>query len=299
MSRGCGSRQEDAYYLESDQPGEGGSIWAWVWLLGDPENLPLLDVPARLILPRNIGATIMLAEHIDLSPKFFPDDSERALYNQICASTRDVGLVDHVGKSFYTAYSFAEEVNRMGPSRRTTKETALMVRQMIALYGPIPILFTHSRVPVFHDDAHIEEFIALISACFLEEDDVPDWSTVARRPLWLDPDWGLYKKHLDQHNGHNHIGRYILEAVDIVEGGLSAERAERPEWIAVAEFVRDLVCAEQMFGLSYLHKVTYTLPAENKEAAGAKARAEIPGISIVDLNKEPDIESVRIVDEEE
>lgn len=298
MSRGCGEMQEGAYYLGADKPGPGGSIWAWIWLFGDPPNLPMLYVPPRATLVRNVGATIMLAEHIDLSPRFIPEEDEKALYNQICASTRDIGVVDHVGKSFYTAFAFAEEVNAQGPSRRTTKETAKLVSELIMRHGPLPILFTHSQMPVFHDDAHIEEFIELISACYFEEEDVPDWESVRRTPLWLDPDWGLYKRDLGQHPGHNHVGRHILEAIDIVMSGLSEERRERPEWLKVEEFVDGLILAEQMFGLSYLHKVIYTLPGGDV-AAGAKVQEEIPGLELLDLREDLGIESVRIVEEEE
>lgn len=298
--RGCGTKKENAYYLESDRPGPNGRIWAWTWLFGDPANLPLLDVPARLTLVRNIAATILLAEHIDLSPPFIPTEEERDLYLQIVNSTRDVGVVDHIGKQYYTAFDFAEEVNRLGPSRRTTKETAKLVSELIMRVGPIPILFTHPRIPVFHDDGHIEEFIELATPLFLEEEDIPDWSEMPREPLWQDPTWGMYKRDRDQHPGHNHIGREILEAFSIVEKGLSAERAERPEWLAMAKFIRALPCAEQMFGLSFLHRVTYTLPSQEPEGLREKIQEEIPGVEFLDLRKEFGTpENVQAADEEE
>lgn len=289
--RGCGMKASNAFYLESDLPGPLGRMWAFTMINGGLyQHIPLLTVPPRAVEAVNVAATIMLTEKISLSPPFKPVGAyERNLYPQILNSTRDVGIVDHVGKDAYSAWSFAEEINKFGPSRRTTEQMAKVVGELIQSYGPVPIMFTHSRIPVLRNEADILEFIRLLKPLVTAKENqeaLPDnWFEVPTTPVWQDPTWGQYVRERNQHAGTNHIGTFLLSTVDIIERNFDAERQKDLNWQLMASFLRDLRYYEQMFGLSWVTRVTYTLPKDGKAEAEHKVKETIPGVDILDLAK--------------
>jgi hypothetical protein len=183
--RGCGRLRAGGYYAQGGASPYGTLIDAWCLatciegrhnVFVKPINnrqLELIDLPATLMageirLPSDPAATGVLYPALKNLPR--------------------LALLDHVGSKFYTPYEFAQEVFTHGPSRRIPEQVAAQIAQ----YTPMPIVFTHSDIPLFKDDGHYDENHDI--AC-----------------SWQNPKWGLY---VGMESGADHwvIDRLLIES---------------------------------------------------------------------------------------
>lgn len=281
--RGCGTKKENAWYLEGSLFSADGPLWAWTWLLGDGvENLFFLGFPPRGMELINPAATIALREKVLDKPEFHPfGDREREEYNRMRQATRTLGLGDHVGKQHYTPYSFANEVSHYGPSRRVPEKIAIALNETMRERGAIPIIFTHSEMPIFDTYEKAEEARDIIEALY---PDVVNWNDLNYEPTWIHADFGQYAER-EQYTGSDHWLTRVLRAMnDLKNGYLEGSQAA----LDARSFFATLRYREQALGMSWITGVTYTLPKGDKFTAAAEAAAKAPGVNILDLDTAPE-----------
>ena len=279
--RGCGTKKGDSCYGEGPGSREGGTLRPWTWLLGDGHtDFIAVKVPARIMIEINPAATI-ITRGIERSPH--PVLQEIDAYHDMLERTKRVGMADHVGADNYSPYSFVREVRLYGPSRRFPKSLAKVVAQKIWDNGPIPIMFTHNRMPVFDDHRHLERAVDILDAC--EGIDI-DLDALRWAPTWEDPGWSQYTN--TRSNGGDHILIPILRVIDAVENKWPLYQDSEAYSVA-KNFFESVRFTEQAFGLAWLGKVTYTMPSEGEldESMTALQRdfsAKV--VNFLDLNKE-------------
>jgi hypothetical protein len=205
-ARGCGSKQPDSYYLEGEEPGsDSGMFWSWTWFLGDGiEDFLIEKIPPRSVILANPAATIIEKSLVRGDYPYQPPEDKLGFYSMLASvQTADMSSADHVGKNNYTAWSFANEVNRLGPSRKVTKKMAKVFAEIFQKRGPFPMLFSHSQVPVFQNEEQRNTAVRLANQSFnylpvlwsLEDDlkmrsnsRLCEWLS----PCWEHPNWGQY-----------------------------------------------------------------------------------------------------------
>lgn len=293
MSRGCGEKTYDSAYVEGPDEGAGGMLRRWAWVLGNGyRDIITLKIPARIVVICNPAATIAAREFINtLDPVFHkipflePSYDVRAAYRRIAQKTKTVGVADHVGKDNYSAYSFASEVVRMGPSRKVPPQLASELAQIIWDSGPIPMLFTHDRMPVFNNPAQLEEAVDLAANCL--EDLIPiDPDAMEWVPTWEMEGWSQYATTPD--DGYDHVLVPILRVLGTIEKDWSDVKDDKRYQLA-RSFFSNIRMVEQPFGLSWMGKVTYTADQEGNYSDQAKRSMHIYGGSIInwlDLDEE-------------
>lgn len=276
--RGCGTKDNDACYAEGSEFSADGMLQPWVWLLGDGINENLyLEVPPRQVIMINPVATITLQSLIGLEWPYEIPEELQPLYERLNQATKSLGIADHVGATAYSAFSFAAEVLDYGPSRRISKDMARELAEIVFNSGPIPMLFTHNRMPVFR---HAED---RLNARMLIEDcmDKLDWNRHDYlKPTWLHDNWGMYRNNWV---GNEHYMLPILTGLSIIDHGWKEVKNSKPwqrlkDFLGNADHVRFM---EQPFGMSWLCKITYTLD-ENGQAD--PEMLDVPGINILDLD---------------
>jgi len=279
--RGCGTKKYDACYAEADIFSEDGMLQPWTWLLGDgiKDNM-YIQVPPRQVILINPVATITLKSLIGKDWPFeIPEESE-PLYKRLSYVTKATGIADHVGDKFYSAFSFMAETLEYGPSRRISKDMAKELATIIWNEGPIPMLFTHNRIPVLRHEEDRVRLMSLVSDCF--EEGKIDWEKSNWLiPTWWHKDWGMYR---DNWVGNSHYLIPVLGCVDIIEKSWKTVRNEEP-WQRLKDFMRDtehIAFTEQPFGLSWLCKVTYTLDVDGLADA---TMLDVPGLNIINLDE--------------
>ena len=187
---------------------------------------------------------------------------------------RQVGVVDHVGED-YSAYSFARETQAHGPSRRMTPRMARVIGEAIWDGGPVPIIFTHSRVPVFANAAEREVAMEYCRRCFNTDFDEEYHRTKA---TWRDPEWGPWA---GQYFGEDHMMIPVLHLVDQLDNHWRAHRSME-NWQEARAFFRSLRYVEQAFGVSWIVRVSYTMPTAGDSVA-QEAR-DFPGLHVINLD---------------
>jgi hypothetical protein len=162
---------------------------------------------------------------------------EISLYVNNIRSLGTFGLIDHVGSNHYTPFSFATELQQMGPSRRLTPALA----QYLAPKTPFPIFFTHSDMPFFADMTALEE----VWPSFCTEDDgyvIPCVQNYIG-PTWMRWHWTpvLMQGSAYDDRGDSHYMTRVLRICD--EEAEKAVRLERYEsvfcgsWITTIRYV--------------------------------------------------------------
>jgi hypothetical protein len=159
-----------------------------------------------------------------------------------------LALIDHIGSQHYTPYSFYRECVVHGPSRRIPHNIA----RAIAKHTPIPIVFTHSWLPVAHP-----AFVG----------DLLEWSGITPnhegiayiRPTWDNPDWGIRAK--DIYHGDDHWIISVLRQMDKNSNG-----KEKPlTKIMPSILVENTLLAEQVYGISWINRVVYIASEEDTD----------------------------------
>lgn len=298
-SRGCGSKVPDSYYLEGDEISNDGSglFWAWTWFLGDGlEDFILVSkdqLPPRSTMVANPVATIIEKTLVRGDYPYSALHSRALDYVEMWTRTMSIGSADHVGTNNYTPWSFAKETNKLGPSRKITKEMAKVFAGIFQEYGPFPMLFSHSHIPVFESIEQRNEMIRLateITPYSLDmlalADEFPGdrhWETAAEKrwlgPCWEQPTWGQYSQE-NQEPGFQHFMVPILIAMHDM---MKINNADEKHWAKVRKAYSKLRLAEQIYGASFMTKITYTLPEKGKGEAAEKVQEAIPGVDLLDL----------------
>ena len=98
-------------------------------------------------------------------------------------------------------------------------------------------------------------------------------------------DWGMYARR-NQMPGDYHSMLPILSMIDDLEDG---ELLNDEFFPGVEGFFDSLTYTEQTLGLSWLTKITYTLPEEGEVGEDVYG---IPGLNIIDLNIHQEIDEI-------
>lgn len=286
--RGCGTKANDACYAEGGEFSAQGTLMPWTWLLGDglTENI-YLEVPPRQIVTINPVATITLRSLIGGAWPFEIPEKQRALFNRLSEATKNVGVADHVGTKYYSPFSFATECIDLGPSRRISKDMAKELAEAIWEHGPIPMLFTHSRMPVFRHEENRVRAMNLVKECYEKEWDNWDQFNYIE-PTWLHENWGMYG---DNWLGQQHYILPILTTISIMDQAWR-KVSDSESWKRFKMFFtnKDYVqFIEQPFGMSWLCKVSYTLD-ENGQAD--PEMVDVPGLNIIDLEAYKELDEI-------
>lgn len=273
--RGCGFKVENAFYLEGEiRP--GGSLHSWVWCLGDGlEDVAPVAVPPRAIVGANPAASIV--EGTLTENPYEPAEWNADLYERLLQSMPHQGVADHVGANNYSAWSFAQETSWHGASRRVPPAQAKALGLYIFENGPIPALYTHSRVPAFRNETERER--AIVFTRDLYNTDFTDYWI--REASWQNTGWGMYARK-NQDRGEAHYLIPVLRMVDKLDchwGSVS----DLDVWQEAKAFFDSLRYVEQTIGLSWLTRVSYTLPTNEKERS--ELVKEIPGLFLIDLKE--------------
>lgn len=259
--RGCGTKSTNACYGESPVSSPAGTLGSWTWLLGDGYKIFItVDIPPRKMIVCNPAATIVIQGlERDINPYFTVSTGE--IYDDMLTRTRNIGIGDHVG-SDYSAHSFAVETRDFGASRRMTRQTAAEIGRIIWNYGPIPILFSHNRVPVFENYKHVAEAFRIADACYENVDLAkyrahPYWN---QKPSWMDPSWTQYidrKSENEKLLGTRHIMKYILFVVGCLDMHWR-QYSKIEAYQNARDFFKDVRFVEQAIGLGWIGRVTMT-----------------------------------------
>lgn len=287
-TRGCGTKKPNSFYIEGEMSA-GGGLHALTWLFGDGvENFIPLNIPPRQIQFANIPATIARGSLVLNEGKYQPSDWERDIYKHLASSAvPPIGIVDHVGKNNYSAYSFATEVGLYGPSRKITPQMATIVGELIHKTGPLPIMFTHDRVPTFTTSKEVDDAIQMALGCFLF-----DYKNLAYNPVWEYGSWGMYAIKNQWTGAHNprHFMHVLLPVIDQIDKHWK-DRKDNEAYQAAKTFFAGTRMIEQPFALSWLTKVTYTLPEDGIIPDKVQQILQsIPNVNILDLQEEENVE---------
>lgn len=185
-ARGCGKLVAGGTYLRGAPMSRKGTYCPLVWVLGthvlngSPNMLKTVPPRGQYLFDPELsferGLVLMSDEAAVIRRDLGFKDSTQP---QIAALGK-VGILDHVGSSHYTPWSFATELSKYGPSRKVDPDFAAL----IAPYLPLKIFFTHSDLPFFTSPSHRESFLRQIMEA--PEASIRRWSY---GPTWEDPTW--------------------------------------------------------------------------------------------------------------
>lgn len=284
--RGCGYKKEGGYYLEAEMA-PLGLLNLWTWLLGTGtmagDNL-LVTVPARSGIIGNMPGSLLLGEYTELkypslgrSAELYEDLVHRTVMN----SSEPWAWFDHVGSSFYTALSFAEEVREMGPSRRVSEKTA----KQLAAMAPMPIVFTHSRVPLFESEQMLKIGLEMALMCHqgtLLLGEPMELDDYVRLPTWADTRWGMTRSY--EYGGQESALIPILRLLGLLDKHYHQYEHD-PVWREAKTFYDRLVYREATFGASWITAISYVARKDDDREKVA-ARLARDGIRVIELEEE-------------
>lgn len=270
--RGCGQKVEGGFYAEAEM-GPGGMLAPWTWVLGDGLEGGvncLAAVPPRRSLYGNTAASLVLGEFVGADvPVYFMDEQSRE-YERLRRRAGTVALFDHVGSQFYSAWSFANECKLYGPSRRLSPLLAKELAQKV----PIPIVFTHGRMPLFRGEAARARAIWLMN----ELVDGFEPEKLYLEATWLAADWGVRAA---MGNGAESWLRPLLSVWHRLERDWTAVK-DNPLFQEARAIFDECLLVEQPFGISWITKVGY-VPKQGEDVAEAAQEMGRQGIGVIDL----------------
>lgn len=275
--RGCGTKKDNSCYAEGLGFSSDGALWNFVWALGDglKINLPI-KAAAKGMTFFNPAATLAAEELVYADHEFKPQtDIIAERYERLKRATPTIGLLDHVGKSYYSVDSFVSEVREYGPSRKIPKRLARTIAKVQMKIGPIPIFFTHSEIPIFRSVSEQGKIIDITDRCI----DSVNWDSKNYEPTWYHERWGQYARS-DNYTGSDSYLCTILSAL----GGIRdlGETSPQP-YRELKAAMKETRIVEQIFGASWIGRITYTSNADGTIDPDVE---DIPGLNIVNLHKE-------------
>ncbi len=279
--RGCGGKVGDACYLETGEFETGGGLNAWTWLLGDGMERTIVfskeQVPPRQIVGIDPLMTILFETYIAADGPSIPiPKGKLAKYEHLRVATKSPGVADHVGDQFYSAWSFYRECIQFGPSRRVTKQVAKAISEIINTVGPVPMIFSHPKIPIFRSEKERAGAMEHVAAVLSTE-----FEFKYLFPTWTHDNWGMYSR-LDQWIGKSHFMLPILRTIHSLKDDWQ-ELKEKHKWVTARKLFNGLRYTTQTFGCAWLCKVSYPLPSGSTEPDAEMM--ELPGINVIDLKK--------------
>ena len=236
--RGCGKLHEGGCYARGDSAA-GGRLAAWSWALGEHiiggENLAI-TVPPRQMLLIDLPNTLRSGELSSMADEL-PMPEQAPLRN-----LPRMALLDHVGSSHYTPWQFSREVLNFGPSRRIPPQIA----RIIAKHCPLPIVFTHSWLPMV--DFSFQK--ALFDWALRGDFRIGDSHHTSPTHSLHHPNWGLLR---ESYHGGEHWLIPILHAMS----KLSNDKVCHLTKIMPSELLENTFLHEQIFGISWITSVVY------------------------------------------
>lgn len=286
----CGTKRP-GFYVEADM-GATGSLAAITWLLGTHvagSTNCLTAIPARAMVAGNLPASLIEGEFVSADVPYLQGLhvqgaqsaealAKRMAYDKISQAAAPVALFDHVGSNNYTPHEFASELAEYGPSRRVPKTLALQVAQAVNAQGALPIVFTHSDLPMFGDLETRDRAMALAAQAVYGYDPEAVY-TVA---TWHRDGWGMYASHVDR--GRDHYLVAILGAMARIRRQPSlASGITAQTWQPLAEALAQVPTAEAPFCASWITKVTHV--TDGPPAPQVAEEMAQRGIDILDLSE--------------
>ena len=274
-ARGCGQKKEDAFYAECESA-PGGNLQRWIHILDDggtEHELPLWYAPPRKSIMFNPQASLVANEIVRDGDEFSFLDEDVDLFVSLKGRIPSRGLVDHVGGKFYSAYSFYQETMAHGPSRRMSRDSAVTLARYIHKYGPCPIFFTHSRIPVIGPEqrGEVERVcVACLDSLEIKED---RWQRT-----WENQDLSLFRGG-SGYNGNRSIMLAVLSIVSQLEKNWK-NRRNNPAYQAAKELFDSVQFAERPFGATWITRISYTVPSDDVIDTAALS---VPNIALIDL----------------
>lgn len=283
--RRCGgSKKPNSFYLEGGEFSDTGTLWPWVWLLGDGiEDNIYLEIPPRQMQLINPVLTILFQTFMPMGgPKVPIPKDRRWVYDHLHNGTSVPGVADHVGAQFYTPFNFALETQELSASRRVSSQMARALSLAINQYGPMPMMFTHSDIPSFRNVAERGVALAHVKECmgYINGDDD---HVVFMQPTWKHDNWGMYASR-KQWIGHTQFMVPVLRFMDAIKCNWK-ELKDQDCWVNARKYFRGLRYTEQTFGMSWLCQVTYTMPAggETPDKETMKILEGMSNVNVIDL----------------
>jgi hypothetical protein len=281
-ARGCGHKKPGGFYAEGGTMSVGGALSAFVWVLGSSlahgKNISTRIPPRQMKIGSAYGA-LLEGEFIDWVVPYEPHYKDTQRLANLKKRLPSYAIFDHVGSKHYTAFSFAEECTQYGPSRRITPDIAKMLlrgpEHEPGCMLPIPIFFTHSKIPLFANEKQRQEAIDLAQSILDGYDPAKKWHGAT----WDNPDWGMYSKFPNR--GYDHYLIPILGIIDHLENNWLKIR-NSPLWQDAKAFFDKLTYTEMVFGASWINQVSYVLP-KGDEAVHPLVE-QLPDLNILDLS---------------
>lgn len=238
--RGCGHLVPGGYYLSSvGCDSRMGSLQAVTFPFGDSlKDIVFCKgvVPSRGMLLIDPAATFTLQSITTPTKLLALQGDEADLYHSLRERVLEVGLIDHVGRRHYTSAEFTSELYDRMPNRRVHPDVARKIAPML----PLPVIFTHSQIPVFRSSDERGQALSLYQ-------EYAELGDVFIDTNWMRPEWGLFAHHDD---GRDHFMIPILALLDKLTRDWQ-QLAHSPWWRKVKEFFDSLQYAEQPFAISW------------------------------------------------
>lgn len=245
VERGCGHLVPGGYYLSSAGSfASNGRFHAVTYPLGDGLNdiIDCTGIPSRNMMTINVAATFALGQITkqEMIPTTWQGEN-RDLFDGLKKRVGEVGLIDHVGSNSYSwPNKFADELFEYGPNRHLPPN---MVRQ-VAKYLPVPVVFTHRRVPVFRNQSQIDRLMACCQALL-------DSFNPAERYFasnWKRPSWGALA-HYERGDDH-----FMIPAIAMLEAWDRQWLRHEPVWQEVGSIAAEIQYVEQPFAMSWFFR---------------------------------------------
>ena len=162
-----------------------------------------------------------------------------------------MALLDHVGSSHYTPFSFAREVEAFGASRRVPRDVAAR----IAAHLPLPLVFSHAWMPILEQSPYIPEIYNLLFALDEIASDVFN-ATHNFDPTYADPEWGLRS---GQHTGKDH---WIIPLLKYL--GFDGKEAPLSKFFPKS-VTETIMMAETIFGATWVTRAVYVTQGDETD----------------------------------
>lgn len=241
-----------------------------------------LTLPPRGQMILNIPASIATGERVIADQQLSLTPSQAKLYEMIAGTAvPTIGTADHVGSNNYTAYGFILETSEYGVSRRTTRQDAELYAMILAKKGAVPILFTHSGIPMFRHQKEAEQAWTYLEAWHGDLSDnhwCATWRIEKDRYEGYDR-WGMRRRKPCMYWGNK---SYMYGVIALIDKAADMKSSDDQYWQEVNQFLSTLLYQEQTFLLSWINQVSYTLPTNGEIDPTI---LEIPGIRVLDLQK--------------
>jgi hypothetical protein len=169
----------------------------------------------------------------------FRRDERQAMYVKLVNVVGKQGIFSRVPAKRFSAGRFAEEYAK----GRVTRVVPRSVAEELAAKLPLPIFFTHGRIPLFRDEEQRDEARELV-----------EWltgKTGSLRATWTRPGWGPGPE--DDH-GDDHYLQGVLKVVDRLDWNWTAV-ADCDMWQRARRFFKAVKFVEQVFGASWITQI--------------------------------------------